>query len=118
MHLKHLGKPIFKKLKIGHALWKSVKEFLLTTYVHAYHYMVDADRHLPEKVMWIVIHFIMLFMAINIVTIAWGRFTDNPTITTLESQHFSIYNLPYPGIAICPNNKLSRESVDKYADYL
>jgi hypothetical protein len=119
MKLTNMHKPkLLKRLKIGNALWKSTKEFLLTTYVHAYHYLADADRHVPEKVMWGIFHLITLFSAINIVKIAWGRFTDNPTITTLESQHFSIYELPFPALAICPNNKMSNQSVDEYAEYL
>ncbi|KAG5683718.1 hypothetical protein PVAND_012983 [Polypedilum vanderplanki] len=119
MKLHGLHKPkLLKRLKIGHALWKSVKEFLLTTYVHSYHYLADAEGGIPEKVMWLIVHFITLFSAINIVTIAWGHFTDNPTITTLESQHYSIYNLPFPALAICSNNKLSNESIYEYADYL
>lgn len=118
MRIGNLNKPLLKRLKVGSALWKSIKEFLLTTYVHSYHYLADLDRRLPEKLMWLVLHFFMLFTAINIVLIAWSRFTDNPTITTLESQHYSIYNLPFPAIAICPINKLSKKSVDTYAEYL
>jgi amiloride-sensitive sodium channel len=111
-------KSLFKRLAIARALWKSIREFLSTTYVHAYHYLVDIDRRLPEKIMWSIFHLIMLSASMNIVLIAWSRFTDNPTITTLESQHYSIYNLNFPAIAICPNNKLSRKAVEEYADYL
>lgn len=113
-----LGKTTFKQLKIGHALWKSIKDFLLTTYLHAYHYLADADRHLPEKLMWLGIHLTMIGCAIGVVMSAWSRFTDNPTITTLESQHHSIYGLNFPAIAICPNNKISRANAEKYADQL
>lgn len=113
-----LGRPTLKQLKIGQAFWKSIKDFLLSTYVHAYHYLADADRHLPEKLMWLSLHLMMIGCAIGVVMSAWSRFTDNPTITTLESQHHSIYGLNFPAIAICPNNKISRTNAQKYADEL
>lgn len=43
---------------------------------------------------------------------------DNPTITTLESQNYPIYELSFPGIAICPSNKISKRNAEAYADYL
>lgn len=50
--------------------------------------------------------------------VAWGRFTDNPTITTLESQQYSVLDIPFPAVAICSNNKISRSAADQYAQYL
>jgi hypothetical protein len=118
MRMKNFGKPLLKKLKVGTALWKSVKEFLLTTYMHSYHYLADADRKIPEKIMWCILHGTTLTLAINVVMIAWARFTENPTITMLDSQHHSIYNLPFPGIAICPTAKMIKSKAEQYADFL
>lgn len=50
--------------------------------------------------------------------VAWGRFTDNPTITTLESQHYSVLDIPFPAVAICSNNKISKNAADQYTQYL
>lgn len=50
--------------------------------------------------------------------VAWGRFTDNPTITTLESQQYSVLDIPFPAVAICSNNKISKSAADQYAQYL
>lgn len=118
MRVKHFGKPLLRQLKIGPALWKSIKEFLSTTYMHSYHYLADADRKVPEKLMWLALHITMLTIAINIVMFAWGRFTDNPTITMLDSQHYSIYQINFPAIAICPTAKLSKSKAEQYAEYL
>lgn len=43
---------------------------------------------------------------------------DNPTITTLESQSHSVYELQFPGVAICQSNKISKRYAEAYADYL
>jgi acid-sensing ion channel, other len=113
-----MGKPLMQRLKIARALGKSLKEFLSKTAVHSYHYLVEPNRHKVEKGMWIILHCIMSIAAIYIVLFAWSRFTDNPTITTLETQHHSIYNLDFPAVAICSNNKISRTYAENYADFL
>ena len=107
-----------KRLKVARAFGKSFKEFLTKTSVHAYHYLVEPNRNSIEKSMWIIIHLAMSISAIYIVLFAWSRFTANPTITTLESQHHSIFDLDYPAIAICSNNKISRTYAENYADFL
>lgn len=138
MHLKKLGKPLMKRLKIARALLKSIKEFMSKTPVHAYHYLVEPNRHIAERLMWIVLHSTMTVSAIYIVInlfvqtnctgvkfinysqvlFAWARFTDNPTITTLESQHYSVFGLDFPAVGICSNNKISRARAEEYADFL
>lgn len=136
--LRKLGKPILKRLAFSKAILKAFKEFLSKTAVHAYHRVVEPGRHWLEKLLWIIVHCFMLMTSVYIVMFAWSRFTgwirwwnesnsngkfslisiDNPTITTLESQHHSIYNLEFPGIAICSSNKISKQSAMAYADYL
>lgn len=116
--LKSFGRPLMKRLKFAGALARSFKEFLSKTAVHSYHYLVEPNRHAAEKAMWIILHMTMSVSAIYIVLFAWSRFTDNPTITTLESQHHSIFNLDFPAVAICSNNKMSRIYAENYADYL
>ena len=97
---------------------KSLKEFLAKTAVHACRYLVEDGRMQAEKIMWAIIHIVMTIASIYIVKFAWTRFTENPTITTLESQHHSIFGLKFPAVAICPNNKISKLYAERYADHL
>lgn len=73
--VKKLGKPILKRLEFSKAIWKSFKEFLATTAVHCYHRLVEPRRHWLEKMMWIIVNCAMLVASIQIVMIAWSRFT-------------------------------------------
>lgn len=118
VQIRGLARPLMKRLKIARALTKSIKEFLSKTPVHSYHYLVEPDRHIAEKIMWTILHLIMTVSAIYIVLFAWSRFTDNPTITTLESQHHSIFLLDFPAVAICNNNKISKIRAGEYVDFL
>lgn len=112
--MKLKGKKLLKRLQVCHALGKSFREFLNRTAVHSYRYMVEPNRHSVERGMWIILHMIMTVASIYIVFFAWARFTENPTITTLESQHHSIYQLDFPAVAICNNNKISKTYATDY----
>lgn len=80
--------------------------------------MVEPNRHIVERSMWMVVNLTMIVVSIYIVVFAWNRFTENPTITTLESQHYSIYDLNFPAVGVCSNNKISRAYAENYADRL
>lgn len=117
-HLKKgLGRP-FKRIKLGKAASKSFREFLDKTYVHGCRYLVEPLRPVGEKVMWAAVLLTMVVASTYIVLFAWARFTENPTITTLESQHYSIFGLEFPAVAICPINKISRTYAEQYAERL
>ncbi|CRK88708.1 CLUMA_CG002364, isoform A [Clunio marinus] len=115
--LNYKKRPL-QDLKIGQAMKKSLKEFANQTLVHCYHYVVEPNRHFVEILMWWTLHIIITIAAIYIMMYAWSSFTDNPTITTLESQHYPIYNLNFPAVGICSNNKISRREAENYADFL
>jgi Amiloride-sensitive sodium channel len=118
VNFKGARKSLLKQLKFARAFAKSFKEFLSKTFIHAYHYLVEPNRHITEKLMWGCLHLTMTISAIYIVLFAWSRFTENPTITTLESQHHSIFDLEFPAVAICSNNKISKWRAEEYADFL
>lgn len=73
--LKKLGRPILKRLAFSKAIFKSFKEFLSKTAVHAYHRLVEPGRHWLETSLWVIVHCFMLITSIYIVMFAWSRFT-------------------------------------------
>ena len=49
----------------------------------------------------------------NVWTVSPGiqKYQNNPTSTSLDTKHYSIHNVDFPGITICPNTKV-REAPD------
>lgn len=68
--------------------------------------------------MWIIVQVLALSSAIYIVLQTWFEFTSNPTFTTLLSKQYQTFQVPFPGIAICNINKISRQSVERYVKRL
>lgn len=42
-------------------------------------------------------------------------FLEDPTVTTLDLQEYTIYEAPFPSVAVCSNNKFSRKALQAYA---
>lgn len=42
-------------------------------------------------------------------------FYKEPTVTALDTQQHTIWDVPFPSIAVCSNNKLSRMAMKDYA---
>lgn len=86
--------------------------------MHGYKNLVENKRMAFEKFLWVVIHVIAIGVSLWIVRTTWTEFTDNPTITTLESQNYPIKHLPFPAVALCNINRISRWRARKYAEQL
>lgn len=44
--------------------------------------------------------------AIVLMGLVWDRFQTTPTITTVETNNYPIWNVPFPAITICNINKV------------
>lgn len=44
--------------------------------------------------------------AIILIDLFWTRFETTPTITTIESYYYPIWNVPFPAVTVCNNNKV------------
>lgn len=53
--------------------------------------------------------------AMVLMTLVWTRFQSTPTITTVETNNYPIWNIPFPGVTICNNNKVYAPAAVKLA---
>lgn len=59
-----------------------------------------------------------LAFALVLMFLAWSRFNTNPTITTVETTNYPIWNLPFPAVTICNNNKVYAPAAKNMSDKL
>lgn len=48
----------------------------------------------------------------------WLTYTKNAVIVTTESNNFPIYEVSFPGVAVCNINKISKRKAIEFAKYL
>ncbi|XP_065089501.1 pickpocket protein 28 [Ochlerotatus camptorhynchus] len=92
-------------------LWENI-----TT--HCYRHMVQVDRSIWERLMWLLILIVETCALVAILNSAWDSFTSNPLITTLHDTLYPIKNVPFPAISLCNNNRISRSAATSYAEEL
>lgn len=68
--------------------------------------------------MWIIIHMVGASFLGVIIYRAWEDFTISPLVTTLHDTLYPSSEVPFPAVAICNNNRISKRAAIKYAEYL
>lgn len=54
-----------------------------------------------------------MIFAIVLMVLAWRRFQTTPTITTVETINYPIWNLEFPAVTVCSNNKVYKPAADE-----
>lgn len=102
--------------------WSSIKNAFFELFskytMHGYKNLVENKRIAFEKFIWFCVHLIAVSASLWIVWTTWTEFTDNPTITTLESQNYPIRDIPFPAVGLCNINRISKRRAKKYAEIL
>ncbi|CAH1374704.1 unnamed protein product, partial [Tenebrio molitor] len=70
------------------------------------------------RIVWSCIYIIFIVLTIGLVLSLWQEFLTNPTVTTLESTYLPVNKIPYPGIAICNMNKISKKKATVFAKHV
>lgn len=56
--------------------------------------------------------------AVVLMGLVWDRFQTTPTITTVETNNYPIWNLPFPAVTICNINKVYAPAAKNITDKL
>ncbi|XP_033609232.1 sodium channel protein Nach [Cryptotermes secundus] len=88
----------------------SVKKYLIdfckATSFHGLKYITEERRHWIERTLWTFMCTIGLAGATILINKVWTQYSTSPTITSVESTHFPIWNIPFPAVTVCQVNKV------------
>lgn len=77
--------------------------------------MVTNKRHFLETLAWSLLVLVSAYWVGNLSSLALMRYVDNPTVISMERDYFS-WNTTFPTATICPHNKTSNTSLDRYVE--
>ncbi|XP_058130348.1 pickpocket protein 28 [Anopheles ziemanni] len=89
-----------------------------TITAHCYRQLAQPDRTVWERLFWLLVLILEAATLVAIIISAWGKFTENPLITTLHDTLYPIELVPFPAISLCNNNRISRTAAHQYARQL
>lgn len=75
-------------------------------------------RKLLSLTIWTSACIMGAVFAIVLMNLVWKRFQTTPTITTVETNNYPIWNVPFPGVTICNINKVYAPATKNITDRL
>ena len=105
---------------------KHVKSYFQNTSLHGLQYVGEDGRPFIEKVLWMVLFLLGIVLMViffvpgiyplnlqdfnNFLIRGIQKFLYVPTSTSLSTTDYSIRNIDFPGVTICPNSKIMKSS--------
>lgn len=66
------------------------------------------------RLMWVLVFLLSLWCAMALCLSMVNRFSQRLTVTQVKDTHYPLYLFPFPGITICPTDKIKRGDAFNY----
>ena len=80
---------------------KTAKEYSQSTTIHGFAYIGEDGLFILERLLWIFIVCLGIFLSIYMSVSAYLEWKDNPVLTTVATTGFPIEKVEFPAITIC-----------------
>lgn len=112
------------------AFYSSANQFLLETSLHGLQHIAkrhynDHDTKVTARLKtfignysWIVATLSGALFSIYMMILVWNRFTNTPTVTTVETINNPISEVPFPAVTVCNINKVHYPNTKRIRDVL
>ncbi|XP_058066216.1 sodium channel protein Nach-like [Anopheles bellator] len=107
------------------ALWETVRtifrNFCENTSLHGLRYVYGKDGARKGgmlRLVWLLVCAVSIGFTTVMGMIAWIRFRNTPTITTIETTTYPIWKIPFPAVTVCNVNKIDSKKADAIIDRL
>ena len=89
------------------------KDYASQTTIHGIKYTCESGRNVYEKFIWILLCIGSAALCFFLIQPVVQKFIDSPTITTVASTNFPIWNIDFPAVTICSNIKVANSNFQK-----
>ncbi|XP_018051494.1 PREDICTED: uncharacterized protein LOC108689282 [Atta colombica] len=98
-----------------HVDWFNV--YCDNTNLHGFRYINMDESSIIENILWFLICILSIVFCIILMLRLWINYSNNPIITTIYTSN-PIWNVSFPAVTICNNNKVYRPHADLIAKNL
>ncbi|XP_011631255.2 pickpocket protein 28-like [Pogonomyrmex barbatus] len=86
------------------------------TNLHGFRY-INSNGSLIENIFWFLVCISSIVFCVILMMRLWANYSNNPIVTTIYTSN-PIWDVSFPGVTICNNNKVYRAHADPIAKYL
>lgn len=84
---------------------------LLEKYLYIYHTQSTGQLNLLLRLLWTVLCVVGIVVSVLLVLPVYNKWSSTPLTTTVGSTSFPIWNVNFPAVTICSNNKVYTEAL-------
>lgn len=94
------------------ALEYTSRNFCRRSNLHGFKYTqaraksTESDKHAINHCIWYFLCLVSFVLAIYLITLVLIKYTTTPTITTVETTNYPIWNVQFPAVTFCNINKV------------
>ncbi len=86
-------------------LSRNLNAFCEQTTIHGFSYVSDVSNQVVIKVGWGLLISVFLTLASFLIKLSFDDWSENPTLTTIDSDVAPIEELPFPAVTVCQEDR-------------
>ncbi|XP_043652138.1 pickpocket protein 19 [Drosophila teissieri] len=107
-----------RKESLGSAFCLDMTDLVRNISLQGYNKLLSPDLTLGQRLIWLLVHMATTVSLIVVLSLTWEQFVAQSFVTNLKDPLYPVENVPFPAVSICPNNRISRQAVIRYAEEL
>nr|CAD7454156.1 unnamed protein product [Timema tahoe] len=85
--------------------WEYFKDFSGNTSIHGIKYLGEENRHVFEKVCWVVFLLLSVGFCSHLIFKVWVKWNSSPVIVSFNEKSTPVWEIPFPAVTICSETK-------------
>lgn len=122
---KPLTDPTFQRRRCrrssvnqNNLLVRTFYDYLQQSQIHGYAYILKSDRPYLERIAWACLDVAGVSFTAWLIVYSYMQLIVAPTVTSQRTSRISVQEIPFPAVAICSGNRLSRAALHDYAGFM
>ncbi|XP_016932138.4 sodium channel protein Nach [Drosophila suzukii] len=107
-----------RKASLGSAFCLDMADLLRNISLQGYNKLLAPDLTLGQRLIWLLLHMATTISLVVVLSLTWEQFVAQSFVTNLKDPLYPVEKVAFPAVSICPNNRISRQAVIRYAEEL
>ncbi|XP_039275513.1 pickpocket protein 28-like [Nilaparvata lugens] len=95
---------------------RHIEDYCEASTLHGVKYVVSKDRPVFERTWWMVAILCSFLWSLYLIQQVWTKWNNSPVIVSFAEKSTSVWQIPFPAVTICSENK-ARQSVYNFTHY-
>jgi len=95
--------------------WKKMRtvatDYAQHATIHGLNYVAEEERTFGERLIWFLLWVGSIGLCFYGMQPIYQKWQNSPTITSIEDTNYAVWNINFPAVTVCSNNKAVKKKV-------